>query len=81
MNEVLQCLATEPVPDLLRLAGLLALPVMLAAARRHVRRAGLGVADPASQLPFFDGIPITDTEPASPCPPVDTGFPAPQPLR
>ncbi|MEN9417258.1 MAG: hypothetical protein RI988_878 [Pseudomonadota bacterium] len=81
MNEVLQCLATEPVPDLLRLAGLLALPVMLGVAHRRTRREGLRLAEPLAQLPFFDGIPLTDTEPDSPCPPADTGFPAPQPLR
>lgn len=81
MNEVLQCLSTEPVPDLLRLAGLLALPPLLALAHRQVRRAGLALDEPETQLPFFDGIPLTTLEPDPPCPTVDIGSPAPQPSR
>jgi hypothetical protein len=78
MNELLQCLSAEPVPDLLRLAGLLALPALLHAALARVRREGLGLDEPAAQLPFFDGIPLYEPEPAPPCPAVDTGSPAPQ---
>lgn len=81
MNELLQCLATEPVPDLLRLSGLLALPVILRLALLRVRRHGLGLGDPQKQLPFFDGIPSHAPEPEPPCPPrtAATGSPAPQP--
>lgn len=57
MNDVLQCLISEPVPDLLRLSGLLALPIVLRLALLRVRRHGLGLVEPERQLPFFDGIP------------------------
>lgn len=81
MNTLLQCLATEPVPDLLRLSALLALPVILRLALGRVRRDGFGLQEPLRQLPFFDGIPPTEPEPAPPCPPrpAATGSPAPLP--
>jgi hypothetical protein len=83
MNELLQCLATEPVPDLLRLSGLLILPVLLRLALLRVQRHGLGLGEPLQQLPFFDGIPSTESEPVPPCPPrpAATGSPAPQLLQ
>ena len=81
MNELLHCLATEPVPDLLRLAGLLVLPIALRLALKGVRRNGLGLVEPERQLPFFDGIPSHEPEPEPPCPSrtAATGSPAPQP--
>jgi hypothetical protein len=80
MNEMLQCLATEPVPDLLRLSGLLVLPMVLRLALLRVQRHGLGLGEPLRQLPFFDGIPSIEPEPAPPCPPrpAATGSPVPQ---
>lgn len=83
MNELLQCLATEPVPDVLRLSGLLALPMVLRLALLRVQHHGLGLGEPLRQLPFFDGIPSIEPEPAPPCPPrpAATGSPAPQLLQ
>ena len=63
MNDVLQCLASEPVPDLLRLSGLIALPIVLRLALLRVRCHGLGLVEPERQLPFFDGIPFAGQQP------------------
>ena len=66
MNALLQCLSTEPVPDLLRVAGLLALPLILHFALGRAARRGLDLERPQEPLPFFDGIPSAQSSQVSP---------------